>query len=136
MMFLVILWRLQKNWQKIQTIALYAGKKWNLHENYHVHIFSISKFKILTIKRFKIYLGGKQKINFSFNFSSCLQSWLEQDTSCPTCRLTLSMGAPGTPRVDTNDSVVDTQVAIRRTPNHFFHFDGNYYKNIDKTSRV
>ncbi|KAH0539644.1 E3 ubiquitin-protein ligase AMFR-like isoform X1 [Cotesia glomerata] len=60
--------------------------------------------------------------------NSCLQSWLEQDTSCPTCRLTLSMQA------NRRDSTVElrvespeSQTSVGRNDNHFFHFDGSRY---------
>ncbi|XP_035829524.1 E3 ubiquitin-protein ligase AMFR [Aplysia californica] len=64
--------------------------------------------------------------------SSCLRSWLEQDTSCPTCRTALSetpqgernpMGPPGAPNVA--DGIVPP--APQGTTNHFFHFDGSRY---------
>lgn len=51
--------------------------------------------------------------------TSCLQSWLEQDTSCPTCRLALS--------VQTNvptPNIVEPEPPPARTNNHFFRFNG------------
>lgn len=67
--------------------------------------------------------------------SSCLRSWLEQDTSCPTCRLPLNISgdgahardpqqrgalegnlAPGGPAADARPHI--------NQHNHFFHFDG------------
>lgn len=66
--------------------------------------------------------------------ASCLQSWLEQDTSCPTCRLALNIQAPGAndaaSRLDpllNTDLQNDGQPPARRQPNHFFHFDGSRY---------
>lgn len=58
--------------------------------------------------------------------NSCLQSWLEQDTSCPTCRLTLSMQAN---HRDNASEIIATeaQTLVRRNDNHFFHFDGSRY---------
>lgn len=67
--------------------------------------------------------------------NGCLQSWLEQDTSCPTCRMMLNIQSPvaldAARNMDHNllvgegnDAVV---VANRRPPNHFFHFDGSRY---------
>jgi hypothetical protein len=72
--------------------------------------------------------------NSNYSFSSCLQSWLEQDTSCPTCRMILSTQSPAglgaANRLDHNllagENQVDNQTTNRRPPNHFFHFDGNY----------
>lgn len=68
---------------------------------------------------------------FEIFFSSCLTSWLEQDTSCPTCRTSLSEGQ----QVDPNSNVPDERGAApppqaqQQPPqnhftNHFFHFDG------------
>lgn len=75
--------------------------------------------------------------------NSCLRSWLEQDTSCPTCRTSLSdhsdqdvnlnvthanenlLGALGT-SLTVPDVAPDTQ-QNRATTNHFFHFDGSRY---------
>ncbi|GFS21272.1 E3 ubiquitin-protein ligase AMFR, partial [Elysia marginata] len=64
--------------------------------------------------------------------NSCLRSWLEQDTSCPTCRMTLSETTgreepqprqPGGPNVG---EVIAAQ-PNQGTTNHFFHFDGSRY---------
>lgn len=69
-------------------------------------------------------------------FSSCLQSWLEQDTSCPTCRLALSIHS----LVPSNSQINEpTNLPTNRPrPNHFFHFDGTVYffllKLVIKTS--
>ncbi|XP_052862115.1 E3 ubiquitin-protein ligase AMFR-like [Anopheles cruzii] len=72
--------------------------------------------------------------------NSCLQSWLEQDTSCPTCRLGLSVhqngGGPraGNPLLlgaadiridDREDATVGG--GGRTGNNHFFHFNGSRY---------
>lgn len=57
--------------------------------------------------------------------NSCLQSWLEQDTSCPTCRLALSMQANH--RENTPEIPSESQTPARRNDNHFFHFDGSRY---------
>uniref|UniRef100_A0AAG5DA22 E3 ubiquitin-protein ligase AMFR n=1 Tax=Anopheles atroparvus TaxID=41427 RepID=A0AAG5DA22_ANOAO len=66
--------------------------------------------------------------------NSCLQSWLEQDTSCPTCRLGLSVHQHGGPRGNPllpNDIRIDDQEATvgggRTANNHFFHFNGSRY---------
>lgn len=65
----------------------------------------------------------------------CLLSWLEQDTSCPTCRLTLN----DRPQEQRHEHVPDErgdapinlpppgQPANRALTNHFFHFDGSRY---------
>uniref|UniRef100_T1ISV8 RING-type domain-containing protein n=1 Tax=Strigamia maritima TaxID=126957 RepID=T1ISV8_STRMM len=76
--------------------------------------------------------------------NSCLRSWLEQDTSCPTCRTALSdqhdqetneplpnnenilagLGTSLTTPDATSDVPQNRERAIR---NHFFHFDGSRY---------
>ncbi|XP_022620343.1 E3 ubiquitin-protein ligase AMFR-like [Seriola dumerili] len=67
--------------------------------------------------------------------SSCLRSWLEQDTSCPTCRMSLNIGDGGEGRVEREireaapDNVAPGPAADARPHlnqlNHFFHFDGS-----------
>lgn len=58
--------------------------------------------------------------------NSCLQSWLEQDTSCPTCRLALSMQANH--RENVPEIPPEPQTPTRRNGNHFFLFlDGSRY---------
>ncbi|ETN63394.1 hypothetical protein AND_004894 [Anopheles darlingi] len=73
--------------------------------------------------------------------NSCLQSWLEQDTSCPTCRLALSVHqhgvgpggrGVGSPGLLPNDIRIDDQEPTamgggRTANNHFFHFNGSRY---------
>ena len=64
--------------------------------------------------------------------SSCLRSWLEQDTSCPTCRTSLSdpqepfhaqtTNLPRAPNAPVPPAEQERQVPS--TTNHFFHFDG------------
>ncbi|XP_041375159.1 E3 ubiquitin-protein ligase AMFR-like [Gigantopelta aegis] len=62
--------------------------------------------------------------------NSCLRSWLEQDTSCPTCRMSLSdepsRADPATP--DGGDNIPPPPAPPNQeTVNHFFHFDGSRY---------
>lgn len=57
--------------------------------------------------------------------NSCLQSWLEQDTSCPTCRLALSMQANH--RENAPEIPPESPTPARRNDNHSFHFDGSRY---------
>lgn len=68
--------------------------------------------------------------------SLCLRSWLEQDTSCPTCRMSLNIGEEGgggrvereTREAAAADNVAAVPGADARPHlnqlNHFFHFDG------------
>lgn len=62
--------------------------------------------------------------------NSCLRSWLEQDTSCPTCRTSLKHRTEDEPPGDTNGNPPGERENARpnngRT-NHFFHFDGSRY---------
>ncbi|XP_046889947.1 autocrine motility factor receptor a [Hypomesus transpacificus] len=65
--------------------------------------------------------------------SSCLRSWLEQDTSCPTCRMSLDTPREGAgergarqggPREGGLGPEAEAQPHINQH-NHFFHFDGS-----------
>lgn len=60
-------------------------------------------------------------------FSSCLQSWLEQDTSCPTCRLGLSVQPHVNLTHPNIDRIDEPENTGRATNNHFFHFNGSRY---------
>nr|XP_060643793.1 E3 ubiquitin-protein ligase AMFR isoform X2 [Anolis sagrei ordinatus] len=66
--------------------------------------------------------------------NSCLRSWLEQDTSCPTCRMSLNITDTHQAREDhqrenMDENLAPVAVAEGRTHlnqhNHFFHFDGS-----------
>ncbi|KAB5565614.1 hypothetical protein PHYPO_G00243630 [Pangasianodon hypophthalmus] len=66
--------------------------------------------------------------------SSCLRSWLEQDTSCPTCRMSLNINEGVREREEGQRAPADENMAAGpgndvRTHlnqhNHFFHFDGS-----------
>uniref|UniRef100_A0A8C8E5A6 E3 ubiquitin-protein ligase AMFR n=1 Tax=Otus sunia TaxID=257818 RepID=A0A8C8E5A6_9STRI len=66
--------------------------------------------------------------------NSCLRSWLEQDTSCPTCRMSLNITDNHHAREDhqrenLDENLVPVAVAEGRPRlnqhNHFFHFDGS-----------
>lgn len=80
--------------------------------------------------------------------NSCLQSWLEQDTSCPTCRLGLSVQQNGAgirmpsnrqPNIDIDEldrltgagnataGNAGQQAPFGGRTNHFFHFNGSRY---------
>ncbi|XP_030059567.1 E3 ubiquitin-protein ligase AMFR isoform X2 [Microcaecilia unicolor] len=69
-----------------------------------------------------------------FFHNSCLRSWLEQDTSCPTCRMSLNIADDNRAReeqqrenVDENQAPVPAAEGRPRLNhhNHFFHFDGS-----------
>ncbi|XP_072837056.2 E3 ubiquitin-protein ligase AMFR [Pogona vitticeps] len=66
--------------------------------------------------------------------NSCLRSWLEQDTSCPTCRMSLNITDNHHAREDhqrenLEENLAPVAVAEGRPHlnqhNHFFHFDGS-----------
>uniref|UniRef100_A0A3P8XI32 E3 ubiquitin-protein ligase AMFR n=1 Tax=Esox lucius TaxID=8010 RepID=A0A3P8XI32_ESOLU len=70
--------------------------------------------------------------------NSCLRSWLEQDTSCPTCRMSLNITGDGGPArgqqqgagLPLEDNLGPGGPAADARPhlnqhNHFFHFDGS-----------
>nr|XP_048284623.1 E3 ubiquitin-protein ligase AMFR isoform X2 [Myodes glareolus] len=66
--------------------------------------------------------------------NSCLRSWLEQDTSCPTCRMSLNIADGSRAREDQQGENLDENLvpvaAAEGRPrlnqhNHFFHFDGS-----------
>ncbi|XP_041643889.1 E3 ubiquitin-protein ligase AMFR-like isoform X2 [Cheilinus undulatus] len=66
--------------------------------------------------------------------NSCLRSWLEQDTSCPTCRKSLNINGDGGQargqQQGVEDNVGPVGAAADARPhinqhNHFFHFDGS-----------
>ncbi|XP_030646188.1 E3 ubiquitin-protein ligase AMFR isoform X2 [Chanos chanos] len=66
--------------------------------------------------------------------NSCLRSWLEQDTSCPTCRMSLNINEGGREREERQREPLDENMAAipgaearphLNQHNHFFHFDGS-----------
>lgn len=66
--------------------------------------------------------------------NSCLRSWLEQDTSCPTCRMSLNINEGGRERNEGQRAPMDDSGAPGpgndarphlNQHNHFFHFDGS-----------
>ncbi|KAM4606805.1 E3 ubiquitin-protein ligase AMFR [Discoglossus pictus] len=68
--------------------------------------------------------------------NSCLRSWLEQDTSCPTCRMSLNMAdnnrARGEQQRENMDPNLIPLAVTEGRPrlnhhNHFFHFDGSRF---------
>jgi len=57
--------------------------------------------------------------------NGCLQSWMEQEPSCPTCRLSLTLGHnQNMPINSTNNGGQETLGTHTHIPHHFFHFDG------------
>ncbi|UJR37573.1 hypothetical protein I4U23_030274 [Adineta vaga] len=65
---------------------------------------------------------------------NCLRSWLEQDTSCPICRLSLQEDTPqptntNTPRLGATNHDLPINNDQRRGRNHLFRFDGHRYSS-------
>lgn len=97
--------------------------------NKWIEVIQSNQFKVKKLIHWRLSL---KKFHPSLFDSSCLTSWLEQDTSCPTCRTSLSEGQ----QVDPNSNVPDERGAAPPQPpqqqpqnmftNHFFHFDGKY----------
>lgn len=86
------------------------------------------------------YMESARKLPCGHFFhNSCLRSWLEQDSSCPTCRMSLAVhgdGSGGTPTGDDNHNNLlgalgrqegEPTHTGNQTTNHFFHFDGSRY---------
>lgn len=67
-----------------------------------------------------------QSLNVLSLFSSCLHSWLEQVTNCPTCRTPLVNGNRSSNNRRNNILGQDDMQPrpTNQTTNHFFHFDG------------
>ncbi|KFM75662.1 E3 ubiquitin-protein ligase AMFR, partial [Stegodyphus mimosarum] len=66
--------------------------------------------------------------------NSCLRSWLEQDTSCPTCRKALSDSMERDCNNTVNNfnhvDILDQEAGNQsnnQSRNQFFHFDGSQY---------
>nr|XP_033796474.1 E3 ubiquitin-protein ligase AMFR isoform X2 [Geotrypetes seraphini] len=68
-----------------------------------------------------------------FFHNSCLRSWLEQDTSCPTCRMSLNIADNRAREEQQRENVDENQAPVPAAEgrpqlnhhNHFFHFDGS-----------
>ncbi|OCT82272.1 hypothetical protein XELAEV_18024792mg [Xenopus laevis] len=84
------------------------------------------------IRRHKNYL----RVVGNMEAHSCLRSWLEQDTSCPTCRMSLNMSDGTRTRTEQQRDNIDQNViplaVTEGRPrlnhhNHFFHFDGSRF---------
>lgn len=85
-------------------------------------------------------MSSARKLPCSHLFhNSCLRSWLEQDTSCPTCRTSLKRPSSHEDHLSNveNDVGQDSESEdefIEATTrgnqrNHFFHFDSSRYTN-------
>ncbi|XP_067296433.1 E3 ubiquitin-protein ligase AMFR [Pseudorasbora parva] len=85
----------------------------------------------------KMYTAYKMPCGHLFH-KSCLRSWLEQDMSCPTCRMSVNIsdsrtrneqeGAALTVSLGPSD-VANPNRAPINYQSHFFHFDGSQIAN-------
>lgn len=126
----------------------FVGKKWTPHESFRVRIYFISKFynqnRLVASDLFRniqhqflseliafvrLYAFSNIKYLYLSFDSSCLQSWLEQDTSCPTCRLGLSVQNAASIHPDI-ERIIDEQENTTRANNHFFHFNGKVSRSL------
>lgn len=57
--------------------------------------------------------------------NGCLQSWMEQEPSCPTCRLSLTLGQNQNMQTNSTNNGGQEPLGTTHIPHHFFHFDGN-----------
>lgn len=63
--------------------------------------------------------------------SSCLRSWLENDTSCPTCRQSLASDLqPEQEEQRQPRGMAAFMMGRGLRRNHFFHFDGTNLDHI------
>lgn len=123
-------------------------RRLNRHQNYRRVVKNIeARFPMATEEEIKDHndncavcwerMESSRKLPCGHLFhNACLLSWLEQDTSCPTCRMSLSEGPQGDPNGNVPDETGDARPNVPHPPhppanpqttNHFFHFDGSRY---------
>lgn len=123
-------------------------RRLNRHQNYRRVVKNIeARFPMATEEEIKDHndkcavcwerMESSRKLPCGHLFhNACLLSWLEQDTSCPTCRMSLSEGPQGDPNANVPDETGDARPNVPHPPhpppnpqttNHFFHFDGSRY---------
>jgi len=81
-------------------------------------------FEIKSNKNYLISILGGHLFH-----QNCLRSWLEQDTTCPICRLSLQEDTTSHPRLTTNTHDLPINNVQRRGRNHLFRFNGNRYSS-------
>jgi len=76
-------------------------------------------------------MGAARKLPCGHLFhNSCLRSWLENDTSCPTCRQSLASDLQPEQEEERQPRGMAAFMmgrGLRR--NHFFHFDGKFIRD-------
>lgn len=131
---------------KVHTLILEIRRRYKRHKNYLLVVqlvetnFSMASQEDLeknsddcAICWDQMELARKLPCGHLFH-NSCLRSWLEQDTSCPTCRTSLKGGQQEEINVDEiedgSESDEESIEAARiHQRNHFFHFDSSRYTN-------
>ncbi|XP_073692170.1 E3 ubiquitin-protein ligase AMFR-like isoform X1 [Garra rufa] len=120
------------------------------HKNY-LHIYDVldKRFSMATMEELashddrcaicweKMYTAYKLPCGHLFH-KSCLRSWLEQDLSCPTCRMSVNMSGSHT-RNDQEGAALSVSLGPAAVPNtnrapiiyhsHLFHFHGSQIAN-------
>lgn len=122
-------------------------RRLNRHKNYRKVVQNIeARFPMATEEEIKDHndncavcwerMESSRKLPCGHLFhNACLLSWLEQDTSCPTCRMSLSERQQPDPNGNVPDQTGDARPNEPHPPpqpnpqttNHFFHFDGSRY---------
>jgi len=135
-----------KGWCLLRINSLLAGtrRRYRKHKNY-LQILKLmeSNFSLATEEDLNknsdecaicwdsMFVARKLPCGHLFH-TSCLRSWLEQDTSCPTCRSTLKETPNGQANemADLSDGEEEFIVTARmHQRNPLFHFDSSRYTN-------
>ncbi|XP_017212555.1 E3 ubiquitin-protein ligase AMFR-like isoform X2 [Danio rerio] len=130
----------------IRFLAKEMQRKLFQHKNY-MHIYDVmdTRFSMATMEELasrddrcvicweKMYTAYKLPCGHLFH-KSCLRSWLEQNMSCPTCRMSVNMsgGHTGNEQEGALFSLGATDVPSRpptRYHSQLFHFNGSQISN-------
>uniref|UniRef100_A0A8B9FW06 E3 ubiquitin-protein ligase AMFR n=1 Tax=Amazona collaria TaxID=241587 RepID=A0A8B9FW06_9PSIT len=109
------------------------------HKNY-LHVvgniearLAVAKLEELAANNDDCKNAASSPYYYCFPVSSCLRSWLEQDTSCPICRMSLNITDSHYVREDHQRENLDENLGLVAVAegrpclnqhNHIFHFDG------------
>lgn len=132
---------------KMHTLVSEMRKRYKRHKNYLLIEYLLEyNFMMATKEEIEdnsdncaicwdeMETARKLPCNHLFH-NSCLRSWLEQDTSCPTCRTSLKCGQQPVDLTDEIDESSDSEeefteaVRPHHQRNRFFHFDSSRYNN-------
>lgn len=126
---------------KIHTVVMEIHRRYRRHRNYLLVQLMESNFPMATKEDVDRNsddcaicwdaMESARKLPCGHLFhNSCLRSWLEQDTSCPTCRTSLKGQQDDLlddieTQSESDEEFIET--ARTHTRNHFFHFDSSNY---------